>query len=213
MAEGTNAYDGLAVGLHGEYEMHQVAGDEAIDILTLTGSTGTQTGDFLVAQSGAGTEVFVVSASGAITAAAGISGLTASSLTLSSTAANGYSVAVTSTGAIASGSYLNSAFYVSMSSKAVLNSILTYVGSCTGGEVGSCNSVFATYGSKAPSYFIATGTTVAGVGAVGDNGFVLSGQFLVSALATTVPISAIKVLLGSGTYYIPCLTTTTLAAS
>jgi hypothetical protein len=215
MAEGTDTYEALAVPLYGESEIKQTAGDEAVDILTLTGSTGTMTGDFLVAQSGAGTEVFVVSASGAITSAAGItlSGVSPFTAVLSSTAANAFSVSVTSTGAIAVGTATNSVLYVSASTKSVLNSIITYVSTSTGGEVGTCNTVLLTQGSKAPSFLISTGATAAGVGAVTTNGFVTAGLFLTSALGTTVPISAISVQLGSGTYYIPCLTTTTLAAS
>ena len=215
MAEGDYTYFGLAVPLSGESEIKQIAGDEAIDILTLTGSTGTQTGDFLVAQSGAGTEVFVVSASGAITSAAGLSlsGVSPFTAVLSSTAANVFNVTVTSTGAIAAGTHTNSVLHVQASSKSVLNSIITYVSTCTGGEVGTCNAFFTVQGSKAPSYLFSVGGSAAGVGNAADNGFVDAGTYLAAAVATTVATCTIRILLGDSPWYIPAWPSTAFAAS
>lgn len=209
-------FEGLAVPIYGESQLYQTTA--ATDFITLTGSTATQTGDFFVCENSTGAEMFVVSASGAVSAVSGISAASGAftagiTLGLSSSASDGIQLAVTSTGAIATGTAHGSALYVYASSKSVMNAVVAYVSSCTGGEVGTCQALLLTQGSKAPDYFVVTGATAAGVGAVGDNGFVEAGLFLTSALATTVPITALKCLLGSGTYYIPCYTTTTLAAS
>src|SRR5512139_4182614 len=67
MAEGTKTYKGLAVPLFGESEI--IAKNDTPDILTITGYSTDQDGDFLVCQSSAGTEKFVVDASGNVTAA------------------------------------------------------------------------------------------------------------------------------------------------
>ena len=68
MAEGTSTYQGLAVPLRGNSEI-QAVGNTA-DIITITGYTTDQTGDFLVAQLSDGTEKFVVDVSGNVTATA-----------------------------------------------------------------------------------------------------------------------------------------------
>lgn len=214
MATGTSTFEGLAVPLHGESQIIQSTA--ATDILTITGAT-SQSGDFLVLENSTGAELFVITSSGSVTSNVGITATTGTfsgviSAALTSSALNAVTVAVTSTGAIAAGTAKASALYVYASSKSVLNSIVTYV-TGPGSEVGSCNSFLAAHGSKAPSYLLSVGSTAMGVGDPGSNGLVLSGQFLVSALATTVPIQAIKVLLGDSPWYIPCVTSTTIAAS
>lgn len=65
MAEGTKTYQGLAVPLFGESEI--IAKSDTPDIITITGYTTDQAGDFLVCQTSAGTEKFVVSAAGNVT--------------------------------------------------------------------------------------------------------------------------------------------------
>lgn len=69
MAEGSNAYKGLAVPLWGESEIKQV--HLANDILTLTAVTGA-TGDFLVCQTAGGGELFVIEADGAMRSPVGL---------------------------------------------------------------------------------------------------------------------------------------------
>jgi len=65
MAEGNSSYMGLAVALLGESEIK--AQDSSVDIVTLTGASGT-TADFLVCQhSTATTEKVVIAYDGAIT--------------------------------------------------------------------------------------------------------------------------------------------------
>jgi hypothetical protein len=54
MAEGSSAYNGLAVGLYGEHEITQV--DASLDMLTLTSVSGN-TADFLICQNSEGTEL------------------------------------------------------------------------------------------------------------------------------------------------------------
>jgi hypothetical protein len=61
MSEGSSAYNGLAVGLHGEHEITQV--DGTLDMLTLTGSASA-TGDFFICQDSSGTELFQIQEDG-----------------------------------------------------------------------------------------------------------------------------------------------------
>jgi hypothetical protein len=67
MAEGSNSFMGLALPLTGNSEI--TAKDDTYDIVTITGYSTNQAGDFIVAQTSAGTEKFVVDASGNVTAA------------------------------------------------------------------------------------------------------------------------------------------------
>lgn len=67
MAEGNSNFQGLAVPLYGNSEIKAVG--DTYDILTITGYSTDQAGDFLVAQTSAGTEKFVVDVSGNVTAA------------------------------------------------------------------------------------------------------------------------------------------------
>lgn len=67
MAEGSNEYKGLAVPLRGNSNIQGV--NDTYDVLTITGYTTNQTGDFLVAQTSAGVEKFVVDVSGNVTVA------------------------------------------------------------------------------------------------------------------------------------------------
>ena len=207
MAEGNDTYYGLAVPLHGESEIKQTPGDEAIDILTITGSTGTQTGDFIVCQSGAGTEAFVVSSSGLITTTAGITGLSGLSLTLSSTAANGITVNITSTGAIAAGAIVNNAVLVSMSTKANLNAVFAYSSGGTS-EVGVANTLLAIHGSKAPTYFLQTDST--GTATAASGFYIAPGtRFVVTTGGvTTTNLGWLTIMSGTAILYIPCYPST-----
>ena len=209
MAEGTKTYEGLSVPLYGESEIQQQTA--ATDILTFTGAA-SQTGDFIVAQNSTGAELFVVSSSGLITSAVGISA-TGLTVTVASTGVNGITVNVTSTGAFADGTALGSALYVVGSSKSVLNSVITYVSTSTGGEVGTCNAFLTAHGSKAPSYLLSVGASAAGTGAAGANGFFtpVGTRTYLSAPSTAIPIGTIKILAGSKAYYIPCLPDTSFA--
>lgn len=67
MAEGSSQYKGMAVPLVGNSEI-KGSGD-TYDVVTITGYSTNQTGDFLVCQSSAGSEVFVVDVNGNVTAA------------------------------------------------------------------------------------------------------------------------------------------------
>jgi hypothetical protein len=228
MAEGNDTYFGLGVPLFGESEIKQLAGDEAVDILTLTGSTGTLTGDFLVAQTGSGTEEFVVSASGGVTAhSLTIEGVTvlSSSLTgtqvglvLSATTMVGaLTITASSSGAIATGGTAVNAIYVSGGSKSVINAVLHY----NNGDNASAQTLLATSGSILPAAFLAIGSsagyyTGAGnvSGAIGTTMFTASSSYyLTTALATTMPLALLKVLAGSKAFYIPMLTDTMITAA
>ena len=81
MAEGSNAFDGLAVPLNGNFE---ITGQSAtLDIMTLT-HAASGTGDYIVCQSQNGTELFVVEDGGKVTV--GGEGLTVTSGGLTVTA-------------------------------------------------------------------------------------------------------------------------------
>ena len=79
MAEGSNEYKGLADPLRGNSNIQGI--NDTYDVLTITGYTTDQTGDFLVAQTAAGVEKFVVDASGNVTAAGTLAVTGASTLT------------------------------------------------------------------------------------------------------------------------------------
>jgi len=61
MATGSSTYEGLGMGLYGEYQL--TAETAANDILTITGASG-QTGDMLVLETSAGTELMFVEITG-----------------------------------------------------------------------------------------------------------------------------------------------------
>ena len=208
MTEGVSTFEGLAVPLLGESEIKQQTA--ATDILSITGAA-SQTGDFLVLQNSSGAELLVVSASGALTlltAGMTFAGLVENTLS-STTQSSGFNVSVTSTGAIAAGGILGNAFLVSASSKSVLNNILAY-NSGPGSEVGSANAFLAVYGSKAPSYLLSVGATVAGVGAATDNGLFEAATRFLTAPSTAITYGAVKMLAGSKVYYILAIPDTSM---
>jgi len=211
MAEGTSTFEGLAVPLFGESEIKQQT--LATDVLTLTGAA-SMTGDFVVMQNSTGAELVVVSSSGQITLAtaglsiAGVSAFTGAvtiSAGVSSTTSAGFTINVTSTGAIAEYGTSPNAIVVAQSSKSVLHSIIQYQ-SGGGTEVGTCDTFFSVVGSKAPSYLLSVGATKAGIGAAVSNGFFTATNFYyVSAPTTAIPMGAIKILAGSKAFYIPVI--------
>lgn len=76
MATGSSAWNGLGMGLNGEYELtQQIAGT---DLLTLTGASG-QSGDFLVMRESDGTELAMIRSDGSfrntVASDAGIRGI------------------------------------------------------------------------------------------------------------------------------------------
>ena len=189
MSEGTKTYNGWGVPLFGESEIIQQTA--ATDIITLTGSTGTMSGDFFVCQNSSGAELAVLDCYGGL------------ALSIQSTVqAFGLKVNVTSTGAATATSVLSNAFLVTMSSKANLNAVIGY-DSALSNEVGACNYFLAVYGSKAPTYFIGVGTTVVGAGNVGSNGFAVQGKRFLSAPSTTDTPILLKIQVGDSTYYVP----------
>lgn len=207
MAEGNETYEGLAVPLFGESEIEQQTA--ATDILTITGA-GSQSGDFLVCQTNTGTENLVISSSGLVTSAVGMTmtAVTASAEStfsgLSSSAANGITVSVTSTGAMAANASVNAnAILVQASSKSVINAVVMYdnVGSVSA-QVNTAVAFLGSNGTKAPTYFLTVGGTGGpGEGAATTNGF-LEVAKTINAAATKASYAALKCLFGSKAYYI-----------
>lgn len=186
MPEGKGTFMGLAPPLYGEYEQKQQTA--ANDMVTWTGASG-MTGDFLVLQDNSGTELFVLSAAGK------------PSLTLTSSAADGFNISISSTGAIDAGANTANAFLVSASSKSELNAIIGY-NSGGGTEVGDCQTFFAVHGSKAPAYFISVGATAAALGAPTDNGFLETNLRYLAAPDTGDVLCGVKMLAGSMVVYL-----------
>ncbi len=199
MAEGISTWEGGGLPREGEYE--QVQNDPTLDMVTLT-IGATSTADFMVMQNSTGAELLVVSASGAL------SMVRSPVLTLSGTAqVAGYSVSVTSTGAIAVGSPELNGFLVTASSKSVLNSVIAY-NTGPGTEVGTAETFLAVHGSKAPSYLLSIGGTATGVGAAADNGFFDSAALFNAAPDTVLSYGVLKCLIGSTIWHIPMVPAT-----
>jgi len=205
MAEGTKSYDGLAVPLFGESEIQQQTA--ATDILTLTGAA-SQAGDFLVCQNSTGGENLVVSSSGLISSVAGMT------TTLSSSGSPaGFTVLLTSTGAVAAGAIADNAFLVTASSKSNANAAYAYLNRATSGDdVGVTNYLLACLGSKAPDYLLGVGATSVGQGGATSNGFVVAPLFLTAAVATTTPMVGLKVQFGDSVFYVMCIAQCGLSA-
>lgn len=216
MTKGTKTYEGLAVPLLGESEIVQQT--LGTDILTITGA-GSQTGDFLVCSASDGTENLVISSSGLVTSVVGMSMKSAdfsglARATVSSTLVEtGFSVLVSSTGAIAAGASLVNGFTVTPSSKANMTAAFAYnidneVTSAT--SVGVCAYLLAVQGSKAPTYLLGVGATTPGVGSATSSGFVTAGLLLLTALGTGVNMVGLKVQFGDSEFYIPCVPTSAM---
>lgn len=129
-----------------------------------------------------------------------------------STQAAGVVVNISSTGAITTGDIRVNGFLVNGSSKSVMTSAFAFNGLGGDGTV-TCQYLLAIHGSKAPAYLLGVGTSTAGVGTIADTGFIDTGLFLTSALATTVAMVALKVLLGDSVWVIPLLPSSAMAAS
>lgn len=203
MTAGTDTYFGLAAPLYGEFEVKATAGDEAIDIVTITSSTGTLTGDYFVARTGALSEVAYLNAGGNWVVSVG-----------STLAVGGVVVNITSTGALAAGAENVNGVVVVASTKSVLNDVFSYHGSATG----TAQSLLGVTSTHAPTYFLRVaasgGAGDYGVGAALANGFFTPPNFFyVSAPTTSIPMGAIKILAGSKAYYIPIIPDTGMASS
>lgn len=205
MAEGTKSYDGLAVPLFGESEIKQSTA--ATDILTITGAA-SQAGDFLVCQNSTGGENLVVSSSGLISSVAGMT------TTLSSSdSPAGFTVLLTSTGAVAVGAIADNAFLVTASSKSNANAAYAYLNrAASGDDVGVTNYLLACLGSKAPDYLLGVGATSVGQGGATTNGFVEAPLFLTAAVATTTPMVGLRVKFGDSVFYVMCIAQCGLSA-
>lgn len=216
MAEGNETYEGLAVPLFGESEIVQQTA--ATDIITLTGA-GSQSGDFLVCQTNTGTENLVVSSSGLVTSAVGMTmtAVTASAEStfsgLSSSAANGITISVTSTGAMAANASVNAnAILVQASSKSVINAVVMYdnVGSVSA-QVNTAVAFLGNNGTKAPTYFL----TVGGTGGPSEGAAVTNGFLEIAKTSNTTATKAawagLKCLFGSKAYYILAVPDTNLS--
>jgi len=212
MAEGTGTFMGMAPPILGEYEQKQQTA--ATDMVTLTGAA-SMSGDFLVCQNSTGTEQLVISSSGLITSAAGLSISGVISVALASSNVNAVTVNVTSTGAIAQGAESPVAFLVQASSKSVLDAAFAYhSGGGAEAEVGTCNALIATYGSKAPTYFLSVNATGGSLkGAAADIGCFVGATTLqaVSDITSSTEFSYIKVTNGSAIFHLLALPATGMA--
>ena len=79
-------YMGLAVPLFGESQITQQT--DASDILTITGYSAAQSGDFFVCENSAGTEKFVIDKDGDVSIAGSIEKMVIGSIALASLASN-----------------------------------------------------------------------------------------------------------------------------
>ena len=70
MAEGKDSFKGLAVPLFGDFEIRQRTA--ATDVMTITGASSAQRGDFIVCQDSSGNEKFTVGWAGYIGFGTGI---------------------------------------------------------------------------------------------------------------------------------------------
>lgn len=196
MAQGTDSFMGKAMPIVGNVTL--TGETPADDIFTITGST-SQTGDYFVVEDSSGTELFVIDSSGYIEGTI--------HNTLSSSALNGITIAVTTTGALADAYQtedLACAIVVAPSSKAVFNAIIMYdsEGAAAGSQVNDCNVFFAVNGSVGPHYFISVGASQIGLGAPADNGFVNAGATMTADPTSDSVYAGIKILLGSKDYYL-----------
>ena len=187
-----STYDGLAVPLNGESQITQITA--ATDILTITGAS-SQSGDFIVCENSTGAELFYVDSTGAITGTQATLVLSATTMTA------GMVVSVTSTGALATAETAVNGVLVSASSKSVLNAAFGYT-SGAGSEVGSCNHLLMSDGSKAPTYFLGVSASVGpGAGAIVANGF-LDDSLLLNTFTCDHPFVGLKCIAGSVAFYL-----------
>lgn len=210
MATGTDSFMGKAMPILGNTTL---TGETAADdILTITAAT-SQSGDYFVCENSTGTEHFVISSSGLVTMTSmSVSGTITK--TVSSSAANGLVISVTSTGAMAAGYTVGAnanAILVQPSSKAIMNAVVMYdsVGASASSQVNDANSFLAVNGSKAPLYFLQMWGSAMGLGAAADCDFLDVGLTSNTA-ATKAAWAGIKCLFGSKMYYILAIPDTNL---
>lgn len=211
MAEGSGSYEGLAPPLYGEYEQFQQTA--ATDMVTLTGSTGTMTGDFIVMQNSTGAELAYIDANGKATFVGGLaasSSLTGTQATLvvsATTMAGGLTVSVTSTGALqalGTTEHNVNGIVIAPSSKAIMNCALYYAGGSTT-TVNTAISLLGVAGANSgPSYFLAlpgSGSDIYVGAHSGDHSFV-DASLTVNTFTCDHPFIGIKCLSGSQTFYL-----------
>jgi hypothetical protein len=119
MAEGNNAFLGLAVPLNGNFEV--VSDSTTLDILTLT-QVGGGTGDFIVCQTSDGSEVFIVEDGGAVTVGGGGVTVTSGGLTVT---AGGLTVSGGDITASAGDVVVGDGYYLRFSSQPLLTTKVT----------------------------------------------------------------------------------------
>lgn len=189
---------GLGVGLRGNY---QIQGDnDTDDTLTITGASSSAAGDLFVLQNSTGTEFLSVTYAGDATFTGAFQ--------LASSAVNGLTVDITSSGAIVSGA-TPSGFVVTTSSKSVLNTafLLDQTTNAGTAAAGSVNALLGVHGSKAPTNFLQLGvSSTYGEGAAASSGFFSITHRLTSSasISTITAFATIAVMSGSYVFYIPC---------
>lgn len=172
--------------------------DTGIELIAVSSTGGIEFKEY-VTLSGGETISGALTLSGSLSAAVGMT-----SVISSTTQSAGFTVSITSTGALAAGVSTVNGFVVNASSKSVLNSVVTY--NCAGdANVCTAQAFLTVNGTKAPTNFLVLGNS-GNVGAAESNGFFSITHRLTSSasISTITAFATIAVMSGTYVFYIPC---------